>query len=292
MSEIKNTIKLLRFPFALFLLPITLFSFYYIHPSLTYKLVLVLIVWHILVYPSSNGYNSYHDRDEGPIGGLEAPPQPTTMLLSICNIMDVAAFLLSFLVNIYFVFFVSVYIAGSRLYSNRRFRIKKYPVTSFILVFIFQGGWIFCANILALSSVHLFWNRPVLFSVIAASFFIGTIYPLTQIYQHEADKKDGVTTLSMLLGIRGTFIFTALMFFLASLCIYLSFSNALAINKFWLFNIVMLPSMLFFFSWGIRSFLDPSKSNFKNAMRMLILSAVSNNVYFLLLIKYFPFPGF
>jgi hypothetical protein len=40
-----------------------------------------------------------------------------------------------------------------------------------------------------------------------ASLFIGSVYPLTQIYQHEADKKDGVTTISYKLGYVGTFFF-------------------------------------------------------------------------------------
>jgi 1,4-dihydroxy-2-naphthoate octaprenyltransferase len=284
MSEITNSIKLLRFPFSIFLLPVTLFSFFYIQPISNYQFFLILAIWHILVFPSSNGYNSYHDQDEGPIGGLAAPPKSTKLLLYLSNLMDGTAILLSFLMNNYFVFFVTVYIIASRLYSNRNIRFKKFPIIGFLVVFIFQGAWIFCANIFALSSGDLFSNSSVLFSAIASSFFIATIYPLTQIYQHEADRKDGVKTLSMLLGIKGTFIFSMFMFSIATFFVYLSFNNNDGINNFWLFNIVMLPSTVYFLFWATKSFKNAVHVNFKNTMVMLVLSSLLNNCFFFILL--------
>lgn len=281
---IKNTIKLLRFPFSIFLLPVSLFSFFYIHPTITYQLFLVLGIWHLLVFPSSNGYNSFHDQDDGPIGGLATPPKPTKLLLNISTIFDGLAILLSILVNSYFTFFVAVYIIASRLYSNRTIRFKKYPIIGFLIVFIFQGAWIFCANIFALSSVYLFSNPSVLFSAIASSFFIATVYPLTQIYQHEADRKDGVKTLSMLLGIKGTFLFSMVMFSIATFFVYLSFSDSNMINNFWIFNIVMLPSTIFFIVWMLKSFKNIVHVNFRNTMIMLVLSSLLNNIFFLILL--------
>ena len=284
MNDIQNTIKLLRFPFSIFLLPISLFSFFYIHPQIDYKLILVLIIWHVLVFPSSNGYNSYHDRDEGPIGGLAAPPKATKLLLYIANIFDGAAILLSLLVDFYFAGFVLVYIISSRLYSNRSIRLKKFPVIGFLVVFIFQGAWVFSANLFAFSNSALLMNSSVVYATIASSFFIATIYPITQIYQHEADEKDGVKTLSMMLGMKGTFVFSAFMFSLATFFIYLSFHNDTTLTNFWIFNIVMLPATLYFLSWATRSFKNNAHINFKNAMIMLVLSAFLNNLYFFILL--------
>lgn len=284
LKQIQNTLKLLRFPFSLFLLPISLFSFFYIRPEINYQLFLVLIIWHILVFPSSNGYNSYHDQDDGPIGGLASPPKPTKQLLYVSNFLDGSATLLSFFVNTYFALFVVIYIIASRLYSYRSIRLKKFPIVGFLVVFIFQGAWIFCANIFALSSANLFLNQSVIFSAIASSFFIGTIYPITQIYQHDADARDGVKTLSILLGKKGTFVFSALMFSLATVFVYLSFRHQSVIHNFWIFNIVMLPSTLFFLNWTVKSFKNTTHINFKNTMMMLILSSLLTNVYFLILL--------
>jgi 1,4-dihydroxy-2-naphthoate octaprenyltransferase len=284
LKEIQNTLKLLRFPFSVFLLPVTLFSLFYIQPGFTDQLLLLLGIWHILVFPASNGYNSYNDQDEGPIGGLAAPPKPTGLLLTIANLMDFTAILLSFLINFYFVFFVTMYIIASRLYSNKVTRLKKYPVTGFLIVFIFQGAWIFCANIFALSTPGLLSDKAVILSAAASSFLIGTIYPITQIYQHQADEKDGVKTLSMMLGLKGTFIFSVLMFGIATVLIYLSFERQKALNNFWLFNLVMLPSTLFFLFWALRSFKNAVHINFRNTMIMLVLSSMLNNIYFFILL--------
>ncbi|MBI3236006.1 MAG: UbiA prenyltransferase family protein, partial [Bacteroidetes bacterium] len=240
MEQIINTIKLLRFPFSVFLLPVSLFSFYFIQTQNASAILLVLFVWHFLVFPSSNGYNSYNDRDEGPIGGLKAPPKPTRQLLMLCNLFDVSAVLLALLLAPVFALFVATYIVSSRLYSSRTIRLKKYPLGGFLVVFIFQGAWVFCANFFAFNSASLiFSNSQIIFSALTCSFFIGTLYPITQIDQHKADKADGVTTLSMVLGYRGTFFFSATMFLLANLCIYFVFRGTNDVSKFWLFNAVM-----------------------------------------------------
>jgi 1,4-dihydroxy-2-naphthoate polyprenyltransferase len=279
-----DTIKLLRFPFSVFLLPVTLLSFFYIQPVYSYQLVLVIGIWHFLVFPASNGYNSYNDRDEGPVGGLASPPKPTQRLLWAVNIFDLAATLLSLLVNVQFAVFVFTYILASRFYSNRGIRLKQFPIIGFLIVFIFQGAWVFCANIFALSSTALFSNTSVVSSAIASSFFIATIYPITQIYQHESDKDDGVKTLSMMLGIRGTFIFSGIMFSMANLFMYLAFNSLNMLNKFWLFNIIMLPATLFFMVWAVKSFNNRRYITFKNTMIMVVLSSLLNNIYFILLL--------
>ncbi|PBQ34600.1 hypothetical protein CNR22_23425 [Sphingobacteriaceae bacterium] len=283
-KEIRNTLKLLRFPFSVFLLPVSLFSFFYIQPDFNFSFWLVIFIWHVLVFPASNGYNSYNDADEGPIGGLARPPKPTKALLTSVNFMDGLAALLSLFISFSFTFFVLVYIIASRLYSNKTVRLKKYPVYGFLVVFVFQGFWIFCANIFALSEPGLLNHTPVLLSAIASSFLIGTIYPITQIYQHQADKNEGVTTLSIVLGMRGTFVFSVVMFSIASLLIYSSFYLQNNLTNFWLFNIVMLPSTLFFLIWALRSFRDTVHVNFKNTMIMLVLSSMLNNIYFFVLL--------
>lgn len=284
LNEIKNTLKLLRFPFSLFLLPVSLFSFFYIQPEFNLHFWLLLFIWHVLVFPASNGYNSYNDADEGPIGGLAKPPKPTKFLLVTVNLMDGLALTLSVILGFTFSFFVLVYIVASRLYSNKSIRFKKYPLFGFLIVFIFQGIWVFCANVFALSDPVLLRITPVTLSAIASSFLIGTVYPITQIYQHQADRKDGVTTLSMVLGMRGTFIFSVIMFGIASALIYTSFLLQDNLNPFWLFNLIMLPSTLFFLVWAFRSFKDTVHVNFRNTMIMLIMSSMLNNIYFFVLL--------
>lgn len=283
-ATIKNTFTLLRLPFSVFLLPMSLFSFYYIQPDWDEQLVLVLVIWHLLVFPSSNGYNSYHDQDEGPIGALKAPPKPTDHLLRVANVMDGLAILLSLLINLPFTFLVFVFIVVSRVYSNRKIRLKKYPVASFLIVCLCQGTGVFCANILGLSSADMFKNPSVIYAAVACFFFIATIYPLTQIYQHESDQKDGVRTISILLGKQGTFVFSGILFNIATGCVYLAFEEAELIINFYIFLAVMSPAAGYFLVWAIRSFKDLNQVNFKNTMTMLIISSLLNNVFFTILL--------
>ena len=84
----KSTIQLLRFHFSLFLLPIYLFAISQVPVINWTNALVVFLILHVLVYPSSNGYNSYMDRDQTPIGGLAKPLQPTKQLFYITIVID------------------------------------------------------------------------------------------------------------------------------------------------------------------------------------------------------------
>ena len=68
----KSTITLLRIPFSFFLMPVFFFSLSQV-PEINYaKALLIFIILHFIMYPASNGYNSYMDNDEESIGMLES----------------------------------------------------------------------------------------------------------------------------------------------------------------------------------------------------------------------------
>src|SRR5215213_1495413 len=119
----RSTIQLLRFHFSFFLLPVYLFALSQLHQINWINAILVFIVLHLLVYPSSNGYNSYMDRDETPIGGLSAPLQPTIELFYTSVVMDITAVVLSLIISSYFALGILLYILASRAYSYRRIRL-------------------------------------------------------------------------------------------------------------------------------------------------------------------------
>ena len=102
--------------------------------------ILIFVILHLLVYPASNGYNSYMDRDTESIGGIKNPKQPTRELFYFTVIMDILAILLSFIISLYFVAGIVAYILASRAYSYRGIRLKKYPVAGYLTVVFFQGA--------------------------------------------------------------------------------------------------------------------------------------------------------
>jgi len=278
----KSTVQLLRFHFSLFLLPVYLFALSQLHDIHTGRAILIFIILHILVYPSSNGYNSYMDRDEGPIGGLSKPMQPTKQLFYISVVMDILAILLSILIGYYFAAGILLYILASRAYSYRAVRLKKYPVIGYLTVVICQGALIFFLTWYGAGEVQLL-QVPVL-PMVAASCLIGGYYPLTQVYQHEEDKKDGVKTISLLLDKRGTFVFCGIIFSIATVVLFFTFYNQNNLRFFWLFLICMSPMALFFSKWMIQVWKDEKSADFKNSLTTNLLASLCTSICFLIML--------
>jgi len=278
----RSTIQLLRFHFSLFLLPVFLFALSQLQNQVHYfKALAAFFILHFLVYPSSNGYNSYMDRDETPIGGLQNPLQPTKQLFVVSVIMDVAAVALSFYIHAFFALGILFYILASRAYSYRGIRLKRFPVIGFLTVFIFQGAVVFLITFMFCSTVPQ--SVPWL-SCLIASLLIGASYPLTQIYQHQQDAADGVITISYQLGKRGTFVFSFFLFTAATIGLFILFSLKREIESFYLFLTCMLPVVLFFTWWCYKVWNNEAAAKFKNSLRMNLVSTLCMLVYFSTLI--------
>jgi len=277
-----STIQLLRFHFSFFLLPVYLFAISQSEVVTTSTALLSFFILHLLVYPASNGYNSYMDRDQTPIGGLASPLLPTVQLFYVTLCMDALAVLLSLLVSPFFALGILLYILASRAYSYRGIRLKQYPVTGFLTVFIFQGALVF----------YLSWHAanpilntvPPLLPLLVSSLLIGALYPLTQVYQHEADRMDGVTTISYLLGKKGSFLFSMFLFLGANALLYVYFDDRSTPGYFLLFLGITAPVVLFFLYWMRKVWLNDAAADFSHSLRMNIVSTLCTTVFFLTLI--------
>jgi len=278
----RSTIQLLRFHFSFFLLPVYLFALSQLIIVDWKNALFVFLILHLLVYPASNGYNSYMDKDETPIGGLEKPLQPTRQLFYTTVVMDITAIALSVFVNLVFTLGILLYILASRAYSYRRIRLKKYPVIGFLTVFFFQGAAIFFIIYYSVrpdQTLHV----PILPCFIS-SLLIGALYPLTQIYQHEEDKRDGVISISYLLGKKGTFIFSMILFLSATFLLYLRFHEQDELKYFYWYLIIMFPVVLFFCYWMIKVWRNEEAASFRNSFLMNVLSTTCTTIFFITLI--------
>lgn len=281
----KNTIKLLRIPFSFFLMPVFLLVLSQSkQPILSFNVLVSFFIMHLLVYPSSNGYNSYIDKDEESIGGLEKPPIPTKKLYYLTLIMDVLATLLALIfINQLFAICILLYMLASRAYSSKEIRLKKYPYIGFLIVFIFQGGFTYYMCYTGIADHALKLNLPVLYLLLASSFQIAGAYPLTQIYQHQQDLKDGVVTISYKLGYIGTFIFTGLMFVITNVLYFLYFNSSNQINQFYIIQIFFLPIVVYYSYWFIKVIKNKNEANFKYTMLMNMIASTCMNSCFLVL---------
>lgn len=274
-----STLQLLRIPFSFFLLPVFLFAIA-TAPSVSWSSVVILFVaLHLFVYPASNGYNSYMDKDETPIGLIRKPLQPTKQLYYTCLLMDICGIMLVSLINFETVYLLLTYIIFSRLYSYRGIRLKRFAVVGYLTVIINQGALIYYLAYKAIAG----WEPPWIL-VVVATLFIGGFYPITQVYQHEADKNDGVRTFSMLLGIRGTFIWCALCYLAAMLGLFYWFNSQNNLMMFWVLQLCFLPVVTSFLLWFYKVWQNEGNATFDKTMRMNWLASAGTNLGFLIII--------
>jgi 1,4-dihydroxy-2-naphthoate octaprenyltransferase len=222
------------------------------------------------------------DKDETSIGGIKNPLQPTQQLYYTTVIMDMVAISLSFMLSLWFGVCISCYIVCSRLYSYRRIRLKQYPIAGYLTVILNQGSLTFFM-IYFVASENLYLNVPIA-GVLSAAFLIGGFYPITQIYQHESDKRDGVTTISMLLGKRGTFIFCAVMYMVALSILFFYFQQRNQLQSFGVIQIFFVPVLVYFVWWFLQVLKHERLADFKHTMQINWLASTCTSLAFITLI--------
>jgi 1,4-dihydroxy-2-naphthoate octaprenyltransferase len=276
----KNTIKLLRIPFSFFLIPVYLFALASLSNINLTNAIVAFVALHVFIYPASNGYNSYMDNDIDSIGGLKNPPKATKNLFYASFIFDIVGLVLCLFVSVSFALLIMLYILASRAYSFKGIRLKKYPFVSWITVSFFQGSYLYSILFLYLTNNFKMETFPS-FIFFVPSLLIGATYPLSQVYQHKQDNASGDITLSILLGYKGTFIFSAVLFLMATGLFFLQTEIATPnfLHFYW-FQGFLLPVVLFFLWWAYQVFIDYKNASFKNTMRMNMLSSLLLASYF------------
>ena len=128
-------------------------------------------------------------------------------------------------------------------------------------------------------------SPPIPFlGMIASALLIGGFYPLTQIFQHDADRKDGVTTISYLLGYKGTFIFTGIVYAFAFTILGWFYYLQNEMRSFFILQVCLLPVLVYFFIWFNKVIRDESEANYRNTMRMNVLASLCSNIAFITLL--------
>jgi 1,4-dihydroxy-2-naphthoate octaprenyltransferase len=273
----------LRIPFSFFLMPVYVFALG-ISPNLgESRLLWSFVIIHLFLYPASNGYNSYFDKDEKSIGGLKNPPPVTRGLYYLSLLFDAIALVLGFLkISLLFAVLLLIYGLVSKAYSHPSIRLKKFPIGGLFTVSVFQGFFTFLMCYIGINDygIENLWNSRVMVPAILSSIILLGTYPMTQIYQHEEDAARGDKTISLMLGIKGTFIFVLVVFTLATAGYVTYFYSFYSLWFGEIFLLSLFPVVVFFLIWFFRVWNDPAKANFANTMWLNFLSAFCLNAFF------------
>jgi len=280
----RSTLLHLRIPFSFFLLPVFLFALALTPNHNGERMLLAFLSLHLFLYPSSNGYNSYYDKDEESIGGLKRPPKVSKDLLGWSLVFFGIALALGAWINWEFASMLGLYGLVSMAYSHPSIRLKKYPWISWAIAGLFQGYFTFAMAYAGLSNLgwEVLLKPHVLIPGFLTSLMLWGNYPLTQVYQHGEHARRGDRTLSLLLGIKGTFIFSALLFAGTTAAFIWYFLGKGQSHIVGYYLAAMAPIGLFFLLWMGFIFRESEKyATYSWAMGMNFLSAIALNAFFI-----------
>jgi len=154
----------LRLPFQLTLAPIFLWGALLSGGRWGWETFAAFLSLHLFLYPAATAFNSVYDKDEGPVGGIEAPPPVPPGLLGFSLAVGAVGVLLAVP-------------AGA----------------AFLLLYTTSAGWAAAAPLVPANPLFLAGAAS------AALTAVG-LYPATQVFQVEEDRARGDATLAVTLG--------------------------------------------------------------------------------------------
>jgi 4-hydroxybenzoate polyprenyltransferase len=162
-----------------------------------------LVIWVLFLNGGTLAINSVFDRDEGDIGYLNAPPQLPRYLLHFSLGLLIGGQLLALMLPVGFQIAYAICFVMSILYSVPPFRFKAVAGVDWVI-----NMWGF--GTLTPYAAWAATGRPLdlghgLVLLAFCPLFAG-LYPLTQLYQFDEDRRRGDRTLALILGMRTSLI--------------------------------------------------------------------------------------
>ncbi len=174
--------------------------------------LLALVIWVVFLNGGTLAINSVFDKDEGDIGYLNAPPALPRYLLHCSWGLLVVGQALAFLLPVGFRVAYAICFVLSILYSVPPFRFKAVAGVDWVI-----NMWGF--GTLTPYAAWAATGRPLdighgLVLLAFCPLFAG-LYPLTQLYQFDEDRRRGDRTLALILGMRASLVVATLSTLLA-----------------------------------------------------------------------------
>ena len=205
----RETLLHLRFPFVYVLSPIFVWGAAWGPGGWTARTTLAFLLVHLALYPGANAYNSAFDRDTGPIGGLARPPAIPPGLRRWSAWLQGVGAAIAPVVGLPFAAGYLALWGIFTAYSHPRTRWKRSPAASTAAIVAGQGGigyWLgWSASGAGDPDAWAAWTSVDGWALAAACAMVAALYPLTQVYQLDADRERRDRTLAAVLGPRGTF---------------------------------------------------------------------------------------
>ncbi len=155
---------------------------------------------HVLLFAGATAFNSYWDKDEGPIGGLRNPPPMQRWMRDSSMLMQFAGLVWAYSVSLSFAIVYVCSMVLFWLYSTPLVRWKSHPILSMIAIAGSTGVGGFLMGYLA-GGGQL--QLSLLLPIVGVSFILLSMYPVSQLFQVEEDTKRGDRTFASVFGLKG-----------------------------------------------------------------------------------------
>ena len=146
---------------------------------------------HVLLFGGATAYNSWWDKDEGPIGGLKNPPKMTPWMHPVSLLMMFAGLGWAFMIGWSYTAIFGFSLLLFWLYSTPHARWKGNPHLSLLAIAVSTG---FNSVLLGFGAAGGVISASILVCSAGASLILLSLYPVSQIYQSEEDAKRGDQT--------------------------------------------------------------------------------------------------
>jgi len=183
----------------------------FLSPEINWPIYLLQFVnVHLLLFGGATAYNSYWDKDKGPIGGLKHPPEMSSWMWFASLFLQVAGLFVAIFAGWMFVIIYLVSMLFFWLYSTPHARWKGTPVKSLTAIGISTGTNSVLLGYLAASQAGI--SLQVLSAGVGCAFIILSLYPVSQIYQLNEDRERGDQTFAVQYGRTGVLRFFEIAF--------------------------------------------------------------------------------
>src|SRR5690554_5720833 len=156
---------------------------------------------HVLLFGGATAFNSWWDKDEGPIGGLKNPPNMKSWMRLASLILQFVGLGWSFFVGWNFAFIYALSILFFWLYSTPLARWKGKPILSLVAIGISTGFNSLLLGFLAAGGYPITFLED--FAALGVALIMLSLYPASQIYQTEEDAQRGDQTFAIRFGLNG-----------------------------------------------------------------------------------------
>lgn len=169
--------------------------------------IFYFLVIYVLLFGGVNAYNSYFDKDTGPIGGLKHPPKMKQWMYYAAWLLQVVGLVLSMRAGTQFVLLYLIIMLSSWAYSTPGLKLKAHPLASFGAVA--AGSVTTIMGYIAARGEGI--TAVVVIGALGNMLVVLSMYPFSQLYQIDEDTARGFQTFAVRYGIRGVkLVFTCL----------------------------------------------------------------------------------